>query len=320
MINEPDPAGDTGSPSDDPRLVISIKTKPQSEDHKTQYEHQASSNAMWRIRSSVIAIFRRIVHRVRPFKDWLFKTNSNHVIAIASLVTAVATIAYVYYSRKQWEAISAQLAQLESGSAQTERLISETHSLATATKAQADSSKIIAENAKEATVAAKQQAIISGRVAKSAENALRLTEAADMGVDHTTCSTSGNALKLETEIVVFWKNTGRGTAIKVNAYLFSGFYGADIKAMDPHPSESMLGSGGIINSTPLVVRESIGLSDTIREQFLKSINDGTIKFHVWGWISYQDRFHINHLMVHDSAYMPKSNCAFVTVKMVSIPR
>jgi hypothetical protein len=214
-----------------------------------------------------------------------------------------------------------QLAEMRSGSA-------DTHELAVHAREQAQAAEVLAETAKAQAVASIQQAEAAQRFAKAAENqattsaesvrdaevALRLTESADLELDRTVCSTGGQLTK-DTTINVYYRNAGRSSALKVVSGIYPGPYGGNIMPPTRPPSDSVIAaSGAMMASIPMSAFKS-----TEVDKVVSGANDGTLPFHVVGWVRYEDRFLRAHLLVHDEVYTPRSNCEFIVVKIRSLP-
>jgi len=221
-----------------------------------------------------------------------------------------------------------QLEQMKSGSTQTATLILETHSLAESTKTlaeaaktQADNSSTIATGTTTVANATQRQATISASSAKSTEIAIHLTESADIILDRIVCSTPGTELGLDTQFSAIWRNAGRGGASKVETIFYIGLYASQVTAPTETPSESYIGAATTLQSSKSPrIGTSLGNSDEVRMANLRRVNDGTLPFHAWGWVTYQDRFRGKHLLVFDTTYVPKSNCEFRSEKIVGISR
>jgi len=212
------------------------------------------------------------------------------------------------------------LKEVQSSGEDTKKLAADTHDLASAAKSQAEASKVIADSEKTVAFSTQRQAAISASAAKSAETAIHLTESADIILEGIACSTTGETvLRLDTELNGVWRNAGRGGASKVKASFSVGLYGAEIAPLTEMPSESYIGAGTVLQSTKKMrIGPSIGNTDEARMANLTRINDGTLPFHAWGWVTYEDRFRGKHLLVYDATYIPRSKCEFRTVKVVGI--
>jgi len=71
------------------------------------------------------------------------------IMAIATVIIAVATGIYTHYAGKQWEVMTGQLGQMKSSSIQTDNLITETKNLAEHAGKQADNAATLASVAKD---------------------------------------------------------------------------------------------------------------------------------------------------------------------------
>src|SRR6267154_1390271 len=63
--------------------------------------------------------YRRINHSLKSRFRWFFAVNSNHVIAFATIVTALATISYAIYARGQWMAMNNTLGHMRTSGSET---------------------------------------------------------------------------------------------------------------------------------------------------------------------------------------------------------
>ena len=104
-------------------------------------------------KSTVVAACRRISSRGRRPLGWLLAANSNHVIAIASLVMAAATIAYTVYARRQWDMMGKTLSHVvsndTSSSVQTSKIVTAAQDMESHLKQMvADNKQVLSDNKK----------------------------------------------------------------------------------------------------------------------------------------------------------------------------
>jgi hypothetical protein len=81
------------------------KSKAHQQAHESDTEHHIAERLLWRSINRAVIVFRRIAKPVGKGITWFLKPNSNHVIAGAAVVTMFATIVYVMYASRQWEAL-----------------------------------------------------------------------------------------------------------------------------------------------------------------------------------------------------------------------
>jgi hypothetical protein len=132
--------------------------------------------------------FKLMRNNFRRVRRWLFLPTANHVIALAAVVTAAATITYTVYAGRQWHTLSAS-------SAQTERLINETHTLATNAGTQATNAAdqvkklgaLVEATNKQAVATAGQLSIMQGQLDASTK-ALMIQERPWVKISHRITS------------------------------------------------------------------------------------------------------------------------------------
>jgi hypothetical protein len=179
-------------------------------------------------------------------------------------------------------------------------------------KAQSRAVQRSATASQTAADADQRQAAISDRVARSTENALHLTEAADIELEGIGCSTAPMPLGLETQVSIGWRNRGRTSADTVTTAQYVGFYGRPLMPLAPIPTSS-LGPDQPTVGVPIRVGISASPADL---DAINAANPGLV-LHAWGWVAYKDRFHIHHLIVFSAAYLPRTPCTFAVEKIVS---
>lgn len=155
----------------------------------------------------------------------------------------------------------------------------------------------------EAAAASKSQAATSKRSAEAAENALHITEAADLEPSMVVCSTTPNPLGLDT-VVTFWvRNAGKTRAEDDQTTWYIGIEGAPIIPTGT-PSIVTLGAGVDFPLDSLTIKNSVNADE------LSKVNDGVLKLRLWGWSTYRDVFSKHHRVDWNALYEPKSSCNF----------
>jgi hypothetical protein len=148
-------------------------------------------------------------------KRWLFLPTANHIIAIAAIVTAAATITYTVYAGRQWRALTAS-------SAQTDRLICETHALATNTGMQATNTAnevtklgaLVAATNRQATATGGELAVMQSQLEALDRPWVNLTIALNEGLHFDQ--------EGKTVVKLTWtiQNSGKATAVEVSPHIF----------------------------------------------------------------------------------------------------
>jgi hypothetical protein len=148
----------------------------------------------------------------RRLRGWLFLPNANHVIALATVVTAAATIAYTVYAGRQWRTLSAS-------SAQTERLINETHTLATNAGTQATNAADQVKKLGALVEATNKQAVATSGQLSVMQQQLEVTERpwVSLSVDRLSISPLNFGPKEGAATINYvMRNTGKSAALKAN--------------------------------------------------------------------------------------------------------
>jgi len=160
----------------------------------------------------------------------------------------------------------------------------------------------------DAAEAARDQARISDRSSRAAEDALHLIESADMEFGGILCS---EALSINTEVTVTFRNAGRTSATGITSFFYLGPYGAVIRMPAATPSVSSIGPGQQLNFTPIRMR------DIVTENNAPLVRAGFLPLHAWGWVKYGDRFRQRRIVVVDFVYSPRTVCQWDTIREVS---
>jgi hypothetical protein len=205
-------------------------------------------------------------------KGIAFLDRHNGVVtALATLAIACFTYNYTSYAQRQWITMHAQLGEMHSSSAQTDRLIA-------AATIQSEAAKLSAETA--------QQALkISERSIELAQESLRLDQRAWVVVKEMLCSNLTEGQPVTAKITI--TNTGKTPANAIMtasiALLQSMQEPMPIYPMKRPPSNSLVTPGGtfaifVTTDQPLT---------TDRMRLLQS-EDLTI--YIWGNIMFEDGF------------------------------
>ncbi len=109
---------------------------------------------------------------------WRKVSLPNKLTVFCTFIIALATVWYAIVARQQWEAMTAQLDQIKSGSAQTDRLIAATKNLVTAAASQAESAAAQSGSMKDLAQRALAQATASNRLATEAKRSADISQAA----------------------------------------------------------------------------------------------------------------------------------------------
>jgi hypothetical protein len=190
----------------------------------------------------------------------------------------------------QLEAMAEQLKEMQSAGMRTDKLIEEAIKQSGATKTQADA---------------------ASRMARTVENTLHLTEAADLELDRVSCFTPSQPLSLKTEITPVFRNTGRTRAEEVKVSWSLGIPGR------PNRSPTKLSSMTTVAAGNTVEAEGIVLERSLTEKDLALVNDGTAKLHLWGFVTYKDIFNKVHRLEFDTIYLPNTPCTFNIEKITT---
>lgn len=101
QINRPmnEPNGGQNADSAEQDVGLLSTTEPNTDSHQETTNQQQSNPGFWRWGWGELNRNRR----------WFFALNSNHVIALATLVAAGSAVIYTDYASRQWETMSQQL-------------------------------------------------------------------------------------------------------------------------------------------------------------------------------------------------------------------
>lgn len=239
------------------------------------------------------------------FNKWL--TILTGLLVLTSLIADYISITALDAAKKSADAAAAGALVAQQGLELSRESIQKTLA---EMETQSKASQMAAE-------ASKAQADISKKAAEFAEHALQVTEAADMTVQQIACSTVPNPLNANTEIVVVYKNTGRTRAENVQVGTFVGdpekvdF----VQTLEKGVSVSSISPGATGTSPPVSIARAYKIKAP--DVFLSAVNSGTVKIHLWGWVTYDDVFSRKHRMEFDTIYEPNTQCEFRTTKASS---
>jgi hypothetical protein len=145
--------------------------------------------------SGIWARLKSIGNVTRPAYSWLFRANANHVIAFFAGTTFLATSAYVYYARQQWQTMDRQLQTMQSSVVQNGKVLRQ--------------SIIQSQSARESANAAKGSADTSAKQLEAAERpwiSFELSLASPLVFDKDGATLT---------VTVLRKNIGSSPAIRV---------------------------------------------------------------------------------------------------------
>lgn len=180
---------------------------------------------------------------------------------------------------------------------------------------QAGDTRALAIAAGKQANAAVIQAKASNISAITAEKALRISEAPDIEFSGVVCETPPNQpWGPDTKIKIHFVNSGHGTAIHIRSLFAVGLPGQRVEVpTDQIRSMAAVGFGNPIETTPTKV------GDNLTPQMIQLVQNNVVLLHMWGWVSYGDKFRMNHLLVYDLTYTPKTACEYRIVDIVGLP-
>jgi hypothetical protein len=181
----------------------------------------------------------------------------------------------------------------------------------------ASASNILGEMKKQSSAmdkyarAAEQQARATRDAAKTTKETLELTEAADIEIDHISCSPEGAHLSRDSSVIIFLKNVGKTRAEQVQAKFVLGVPSSrpPVNHGPFIPEPFVMPSGIPYPSHALNVRDSANEGDW------QNIIQGVFQLHLFGHAAYRDIFGNHHCYMWDAVYQPNSACSFDIMKI-----
>jgi hypothetical protein len=216
------------------------------------------------------------------------------VIAVATIVIAVATIKYTTYARRQWEEMHSQVQALVAGVKQNETLI-------TLAKDQLEVIRQTADAAQGSAETAEVQTRITRRM-------LEIGERPWVGMESIKMTSAFVANEpLTTAIVI--RNTGSSPGINVVGKSRVAWGPGELPEDPPYGEGDSPGSVGTLfpgNTVSHTLETTRGLS----AQEIEAIKGGRMFFYVFGFIEYDDIFGKRHKTRYCGHYRPTKGQLF----------
>jgi hypothetical protein len=182
-----------------------------------------------------------------------------------------------------------------------------------------------------------RQAVVSETAANAAKKSvetMQAVEAASMAKHKVSCSTEPQPLSLKTEVTINFKNAGRSRAENLQVHVFLAPEGVVstkseggvsthvfLVPLGPEGNVFTKSQGGVSIGSVAAgeSREStLIVSRGFTDKMLAQINNGILKMHLTGWLTYNDIFSKGHKMDFDSIYEPNTACLFDIIKETNL--
>jgi len=158
---------------------------------------------------------------------------------------------------------------------------------------------------------------ISEKTLTLTERARNLTEAADIELDGIVCSfprstpIQNPVFGVDTLIEVVYRNFGKTRGHDVKSQFSIIVQGSRPVSPSAEPSITTLAPGATLRS--LAVRVGSAVDDNM----LLTINQGRLRLHINGLVTYNDIFGKSHRSEYQTTYMPNTLCGFAIDRNIS---
>lgn len=216
------------------------------------------------------------------------------MIAVATIVIAVATIKYTSYARRQWEEMHSQVQALVAGVKQNETLI-------TLAKDQLEVIRQTADAARGSAETAEEQTRITRRM-------MEIGERPWIGMESIKMTSAFVANELLTSTIVI-RNTGSSPGINVVGKSGVAWGPGEFPGDPPYREDDSLGSVGTLfpgNTFSHTNETTRGLS----AQEIEAIKGDRMFFYVFGFVEYDDVFGKRHRTRYCGRYRPTKDPPF----------